>query len=109
MLRTVGSTLEQRFNCAGLTHPRTLAGDFETLVQDLQSAFDKTFDLPMKIIRPRVLVHVVPPQEGGVTPIELRAFQEAAIAAAKSGAVLVAAEPNRPLSDTELQGVFDAL
>ena len=72
--------------CSGLTHPRTVLGDFNEVVETLREAFKELYR--GKVIRPRLtaLVHIVPEVEGGFTPVELRGFRELA---AQAGAVRV--------------------
>ena len=104
LVRIVGESEEHRFECSGLEHPRTLAGDFEAIEKDFQKAFKNLWSWQMRIIKPKVLVHLIPKQEGGVTPIELRVFREAAAATGQAGFVLMlTGDKYGPLDDEQLR------
>jgi hypothetical protein len=67
-----------RRECPALAHPRTLAGDFSQIRAALSSVFKELDSRRMGLIKPHVLIHLVPKAEGGYTNVELRAFKDAA-------------------------------
>ncbi len=91
--------------CTALSHPRTLAGNFSEIVECLQAAFRELSSAQMRVLKPHVLVHLVPKVEGGHTNVELRAFKEAAEAAGAHMGWLLDGK-NGPLSDDQVEEVF---
>ena len=107
LLRFYGEPEERRYECSGLEHPRTLAGDFDSITQSMRQAFKEISTVQMWVIRPRILVHIVPDQEGGITPIELRAFREAVQDSMKASMILLmAGEKHGILSDEDLENLM---
>nr|WP_086938565.1 hypothetical protein [Thaumasiovibrio occultus] len=88
--------------CAGLSHPRTLMGDFF----DIENCFKTTLQqvLPKSLFTPAPLavIQLLEAGDGGYTNVEIRAFREAALGAgardvvfAKSQSLLSADEIRR--------------
>jgi hypothetical protein len=72
----LGTGKAVRRECAELTHPRTLMGNFHEVQESFSSALKEL--LPrMNLLKPKGLVHLVPAFEGGYTNVETRAFKEA--------------------------------
>jgi hypothetical protein len=88
-VRTVGETQDKQYPCDGLNHPRSLAGTFS----DVEKTFTKAIqDQPKSlfgIVKPKVLVHLIPKMEGGYTEVELRFFREATISGGVSSVYLL--------------------
>ncbi len=106
--RTYSKNNEKKFNSSGLNHPRSLAGNFE----EIETAFKKILSEQPKIllglIKPNVLIHLVPKMEGGYTSTELRFFREAA----QSGGarkVYLMTDKYPPLEDKDLYETIKAL
>jgi hypothetical protein len=77
--RRAGDSRATRRDCPGLSHPRTLAADFDQIKETLSLLFKEL--LPRtRIRRPHALLHFVPRVEGGYTTVELRGFKQAAAA-----------------------------
>ena len=81
LARVAGEPKSIRKECAGLTHPRTLARDFSSIEAAMKDILNEFQTFQSRILKPHVLVHLIPTFEGGYTQIELRAFREAAVAA----------------------------
>lgn len=103
--KRVGNGRSIRKECAGLTHPRTLMGDFESVYKSFTAAIKELCPLGW-LFKPRVLVHLPTSFEGGYTNVELRAFKEAATMAGASISFLSTLE--RPHTDQELAEIFSA-
>lgn len=102
--RVINTASTVSLNCDGLSHPRTLAGDFSKI----QSSFAKALKeiLPRITLRkPYVLVHLLPTFEGGYTNVELRAFKEAA--EALGAIVFLLGNSHGPLTDYQIRAVTD--
>jgi hypothetical protein len=103
--RTVGENNEKQFPSEGLTHPRSLAGKFS----DVEDAFKRAVASQPKtlfgLIKPKLLIQLVPKMEGGYTELELRFFREAAAASGVSQIFLLD-DQYGPLSDGELLITF---
>jgi hypothetical protein len=56
-----------RRECSGLTHPRTLAGDFFAIQKSLKEIVRELSTPWMRFVRPHALVHLIPSFEGGYT------------------------------------------
>lgn len=100
--RTYGAGNERVYRCEGLSHPRTLAGDFQKVEQTFKKAISCQPKVLFGLIRPNVLIHLVPKMQGGYTDFELRFFQEAALAGGAS-AVCLMTDKYGPLPDSELE------
>lgn len=94
--------------CAGLEHPRTLAGDFYLLQKTLAGIFKELRTPAMWFVKPDALVHLMHKAEGGYTNIELRAFREAT-AAAGGRRVYLCDDKYGPLNDRQLVELVNAL
>ena len=64
-----------------LDHPRTLMGDFPGVEAAFKSLLRKLGLRLWYVRKPVALVHLPDPVDGGYTPVEMRAFREAAIGA----------------------------
>ena len=92
-----------RKQCAGLDHPRTLMGDFQSVADSFTAAFKELYPA-LRVYKPRVLIHLIPEFEGGYTNVELRAFNEAATMAGASFAFMSTYE--RLHTDSELAEIL---
>lgn len=101
--RRVGSDRSIRRECAGLKHPRTLMGDFESVQKAFAAAFQELCPWG-RLFKPRALVHLPSTCEGGHTNVELRAFKEAAEMAGAVFCFLSTFE--RPHTDQELAEIL---
>ena len=96
--RTGGSSV--RRECAALSHPRTLMGDFLAVEACFKAVLKELRAGGLFSVRPSVLVHLVPEAVGGYTNVEERAFQEAAAAAGARTCKVVAG--GQPLTDAQV-------
>ncbi|KOO01870.1 hypothetical protein [Vibrio nereis] len=62
--------------CEGLSHPRTLMGDFFLIESSFQNIIDKLAPKKPLLRTPILFIHLIPTAEGGYTNVELRAFKE---------------------------------
>ena len=92
-----------RRECAGLSHPRTLMGDFFSVQEAFASAL-KTLVPRFNPFKPKGLVHLVPSYEGGYTNVETRAFKEAGEMAGINFAYL--STQDRPHTEAEVREVL---
>ena len=94
---------------AALEHPRTLMGDYAGFAAAFRTLLRKLGLGAWYQRKPWALVHLPEPTEGGYTPVELRAFREAAMEAGCSSVwMLGSREP--PLSREsleEVRAIFD--
>lgn len=102
--RTVGENNEQQFSSEGLNHPRSLAGKFVEVENTFKQAISAQPKVLFGLIKPRVLVHLVPDMEGGYTELELRFFREAALGGGASEIYLLDNKYG-PQQDSELNNV----
>ena len=102
--RTVGQNNEQQFPSNGLNHPRSLAGNFAEVEASFKEAISAQPKTLMGIIKPVVLVHLIPKMKGGYTASELRFFREAAEGGGASE-VLLLDDKAGPQPDSELNDV----
>ena len=72
-----------------LDHPRTLMGDFQGVEATFRSLLSQLGVRAWYKRKPWALVHLPDPTEGGYTPVELRAFREAALGAGCSNVWLL--------------------
>lgn len=106
--RVYGEGESIRRECSGLSHPRTVAGDFHAIRKVLAGLVRELSSPMMKVIKPHALVHFVHKVEGGYTNIELRAFKVAVEAAgARTG--WLCDDKYGPLSDSQISGFLSAL
>lgn len=103
--RTVGESNEKRYSSNGLNHPRSLAGKFSEVESAFKDAISNQPKVLFGLVKPKVLVHLVPKMEGGYTELELRFFREAALGGGASEIYLLD-EKYGPLQDHELAGVI---
>ena len=106
--RVLGSARELSMECSGLTHPRSLIGNFDAVVVSLTKILVETQATRFLFIQPRALVHLTPAVEGGYTQPELRAFRQAALAAGYVAPLMCGSEFG-PLTDQEIMGVVHQL
>lgn len=104
-MRTAFKDNTQRFYCDGLNHPRSLAGDFPLVEKAFKEAISRQPSIYWGLIKPSVLVHLVPEAEGGYTMLESKFFQEAAIGGGARKICLVD-DSIAPLQDSELSETF---
>lgn len=102
--RTVGENNEKQFRSEGLNHPRSLAGDFTEVEKTLKEAISTQPKVLFGLIKPKVLIHLVPEMEGGYTDLELRFFREAALGGGASEIFLMT-DKFGPQHDNELNDV----
>ena len=106
--RTYGENNEKVFYSSGLSHPRSLADNFIEVETTFKQALSEQPDKWFGLIKPTVLVHLVPKVEGGYTQAELRFFREAAQGAGARKVYLMANQ-YPPLKDTELYEALKTL
>lgn len=99
--RTVGANNERQFHSNALNHPRTLAADFPEVEKTLKDAISAQPKTLFGLLKPRILVHLIPEMEGGYTDVELRFFREAAFGGG-GAEIFMATHPIDPLPDSEL-------
>jgi len=103
--RIVGTNERIETNCDQLYHPRTLAGDWEGIQKHLKVVISKHTSFIDKILKPTVLLHLVPKLEGGYTTSELRIFNQLCVAAG-ANFCLMCDDKYGPLSNEQLKEVF---
>jgi len=108
LARVAGESRTIRRDCAGLIHPRTLFGDYNTIQAAMNDILKEFRTLQTYILKPHVLVHAIPKFEGGYTPIELRAFREVALVAG-AGIPWLLDDRQGPLDDQQLSEIFGTL
>lgn len=102
--RVVGEGQSIQVQCAGLSHPRTLMGDFHAVADGFQS-IRRQLDLgPFSFQKPGALIHLVPIYEGDYTNVELRGFREAAEELRPYRAVVHSG--GNPLGDDDAKHLF---
>ena len=106
--RTYGENNEKKFFSNGLSHPRSLAGNFEEVETTFKNALSEQPKKWLGLLKSNVLVHLVPKMEGGYTPTELRFFREAALGG-RASKVYLMTDQHPPLKDTELYETYKAL
>jgi hypothetical protein len=102
--RTVGEKNEKQYFSNSLNHPRSLAWNFletEAIFKEVIAAQPKVL---FGLIKPKVLVHLVPTMEGGYTDVELRFFREAAYGGGASE-IYLADDKYHPQQDHELADI----
>ena len=99
--RTVGENNERQFFSEGLSHPRSLAGKFIEVEKTFKEAISAQPKVFFGLVKPKVLVHLVPEMEGGYTDLELRFFREAAFGGGASEIYLLDSKYS-PQPDSEL-------
>ena len=102
--RIVGGPNEITIDCPDLTHPRSPIGSFDSLATGMRRVLVETRAISFLVIQPRVLVHLIPPADGGYTQPELRAVRQAALEAGFISPLLCGSEYS-PLSDQEILDV----
>jgi hypothetical protein len=106
--RIVKEGVDIRFECAGLTHPRTLCGDYESICEQFRAALRRLHAFRFGIVKPLALIHLIPSMDGGYARAELRGFRQAAEAAGV-GRTFFLDDKERPLSDEALIEIIPAL
>jgi len=99
--RTANKNNTQKFYSSGLNHPRSLAGDFPEVEKAFKEAISKQPKIYWGLIRPSVLIHLVPEAEGGYTMLEKKFFREAAFGGGARKIYLLD-NSTPPLRDSEL-------
>ena len=102
--RTVGENNESQFRSEGLNHPRSLAGNFIEVEKTFKKVISTQPKVLLGLIKPTVLIHLVPEMEGGYTDLELRFFREAALGGGASKVFLMTNKFG-PQLDSELNDV----
>jgi len=102
--RTYSAGNERVYRSEGLNHPRTLAGDFKKVEETFKKAISCQPKVLFGLIRPIVLIHLIPEMDGGYTDFELRFFREAALAGGASDVYLMT-DKYGPLPDSKLEDV----
>jgi len=97
--RRVDNGRSIRKECTGLSHPRTLMGDFESVLKSFTAVFKELCPWGW-LFKPRALIHLPTSCEGGYTNVEIRAIKEAALMAGAGSIFLSTLE--RPHTDHEL-------
>ena len=104
--RESGSDNDLRTDCIGLSHNRTLLGDWREIEASLKQVLKKHCGIYDKLIKPIVLLHLVPSFEGGYTSSELRLFQEIGQSAG-AHFCLLCEDKYGPLSNEQIKSVFN--
>jgi len=87
-------------------HPRLIINDFHLAEKIIHHAIRSLFNSSGLSLSPIVVIHVVEDLEGGITPVECRALQEAVEGA---GARRVYFWEGRELTDSELiEGAYES-
>lgn len=68
-------------HCAGLSHPRSLMGNFLVVESCMKELVSKLLPRSFLSVAPLGVVQLMEKSEGGYTDVEIRAFQEAALGA----------------------------
>lgn len=102
--RTVGANNEKQYRSEGLNHPRSLAGSFVEVEKTFKQAISAQPKVLFGLVKPKVLIHLVPEMEGGYTDLELRFFREAALGGGASEVFLMTNKFG-PQPDSELNDV----
>lgn len=97
--RTHGEHNESRFYSKGLSHPRTLAGDFVEVEKTFKEALSAQPKKWFGLIVPNVLIHLIPEAESGYTSTEIRFFEEVAFGAGARKVDLIS-DKCSPLNET---------
>ena len=106
--RIVGKTTDEVFSAKALNHPRTMAGDFEQLVELYKSIIEHYKTWTDYIFKPDLLIHFVEKSEGGYTNSETKIMKLASEQAGSHFSWLCL-DVYGPLSDHRLKNVKKAL
>ena len=106
--RIVGKTTDKIFSTEALNHPRTMAGDYEQLIELYKNIIAHYKTWTDFIFKPNLLVHFVEKTEGGYTSSETKAMKMASEQAG-SNFTWLCLDVYGPLSDQELRDVRKAL
>ena len=93
--------------CSGLTHPRTLAGDWKEIESGLRNIIIIHTGVLRYVLKPLLLIHLVPKYEGGYSTSEVRLFQELGVSAGADFCYMCL-DKYPPLSDHDLKN-FESL
>ncbi|MDH5730296.1 MAG: hypothetical protein OEZ58_14965 [Gammaproteobacteria bacterium] len=104
--RLVGGNDDQRFDCDALNHPRTLAGNWKDLEVAISEIILEYCGSIGRVIKPILLIHLIPKFDGGYTTSELAIFKQVG---ENAGAhiCLMCDDKYGPLKNEELRDVFD--
>ena len=103
--RTIGQNNEQRFNCNGMTHPRTLVGELPEIKETFRACIQEQPNSLFGLMRPKVIIHLLVQAEGGYTEEERRALWEAAKFGGGIDPFLIS-NCNQPLSDEDVRSLM---
>jgi hypothetical protein len=106
--RVVGKTTDKFFSTDALSHPRTMAGDFEQLIELYKNVIGHYKSWTDYIFKPRLLIHFVEECDGGYTNSETKIMQMASELAG-SNFTWICLDVYGPLSDQELRDLRKAL
>ena len=99
--RVVGKTTDQTYPSDALSHPRTLVGDQNELIALFKTIIRVNTSIIDRLIKPKVLIHLVEQVEGGYTNSELYILREMALEAG-AGWVFLCKDDFGPQPDSEL-------
>lgn len=102
--RIVGDTHDQVFPTSALSHPRTMAGEFDDLVKLFDNILEYYYTWPDMFFRPKLLIHFVEKVNGGYTSSE-RLIMKKASEEAGSALTWLLADEHGPLSDEDINGI----
>ena len=101
--QVMGTTTYTAVVSKGLSHPRSLMGDFSAVETCMKEAIIKLGLKGWLKRAPVILTHLIPEVEGCYTNVELRAFREAAFGAGAAQSWLLANHP--PLSPHDVSEI----
>ncbi len=99
--QVIGDTKSVTLMSNGLSHPRSLMGDYNVVESCMKDALNQLGSKGWFRRSPIVLTHLLPKVEGGYTNVELRAFREAALGAGAAQSYLLADYPQLKTNDIE--------
>jgi len=91
--------------CSQLNHQRTLDGNCDEIVASLKEVLGKHCSMLDRVLKPIVLLHLVPKRDGGYTASELAIFKQLCEKAG-AGFCLLCDDKYGPLTDAQLKEVF---
>jgi hypothetical protein len=106
--RIVGKTKDEVFSSEALSHPRTMAGDFEQLIELYKTIIGHYKSWTDYIFKPHLLIHFVEKSDGGYTNSETKIMKMASEQAGSHFSWLCL-DVYGPLSDKELRDLRKAL
>lgn len=97
-----------KHNCHGLSHPRTLIGDFCSVEKCFKEIVTQLCPKKLLSTPPTLYIHLLDKNEGGYTNVEVRAFTEAGLGA--GGRVVKLIDSDKVISkEMLLKGQFPEL